>query len=105
MCRFFPKGCDILATSHDAVRGIRTCAAKAVGGGSSISIVNWSSKTYKSVIELPFDMKDARLYVYRDGGFSCDDDGMISASCTGLSGRRIAIEVPAESLVVLTDME
>lgn len=105
MCRYFPKGCDILATSHDAVKGLRTCAAKAVGRGSSISIVNWSSKTYKSTVELPFDMNDARLYVYRDGGFSCDDDGMISALRTGLSGRRVDIEVPAESLVVLTDMK
>jgi hypothetical protein len=50
-------------------------------------------------------MNDARLYVYRDGGFSCDDDGMISALRTGLSGRRVDIEVPAESLVVLTDMK
>lgn len=104
MCRYFPKGCDILATSHSAAEGIRTCAAKSVGGGGSVAVVNWSSNSYKAVVKLPFRMRDARLYVYEDRDASYGSDGSLSAVRTGLSGKRISVDVPAGSIVLLTDM-
>ncbi len=104
MCRYFPKGCDIYQVESSVRDGVRICAAEA-GGNHTVALVNYTSDDKKAGLKLPYTFSDARVYVYEDSVYSVDAGGVPLPDLTGISGNSIEVDLPAQSLVLLTDMD
>lgn len=92
MCRYFPKGCDILSVEHEGTDGVRMCAA-VKDGRYTFAVVNWSDKEQVFELNMPSSFENAVRYIYEDGGVRCVKE----------NARTFA--VPSQSLVVVTDMK
>ena len=104
MCRYFPKGCDIYQVDSSVQDGIRICAA-GKDGNHTVALVNYSSDDMNAELTLPYTFSDARVYVYEESLYSIDSSGVLTPASTGITGTSIEINVPAQSLVLLTDMD
>lgn len=104
MCRYFPKGCDILSVESEAVDGLRMSAA-VKDGRYTIAVVNWSDGDYEISLTLPGEIKDGRCYIYEEGRIAYHENGCPEPRESGLGGSCFSLEVPAMSLLVLTDMQ
>ena len=104
MCRYFPKGCDIYEVESSLAEDIRICAAR-FQEHHTVAFVNWSHEDKTAKLTLPYTFSDSRVYVYEDSVYSVDADGMLFPAVTGVSGDRIEIKLPSQSLVLLTDMD
>ena len=103
MCRYFPKGCEIYEVESSLTEDIRICAA-ASEGRHTVALVNYSSEDKTAKLELPYTFSDATVYVYEDSMYSVDADGVLLPALTGISGNSVEINLPSQSLVLLTDM-
>lgn len=104
MCRYFPPGCDIHTVAAEGACCIRVCAAEA-DGRHTVAIVNWSDEALDTEVDLPYSLDDARVYVYDESETYRDVDDNLVPALTGISGDEVRLDVPAQSLVVITDME
>ena len=104
MCRYFPKGCHINAVEVAGSGEMRVCAAEA-GEGHTVAMVNWSSEDMAVSLELPYTFSDASVYVYDEAAGYLDAQGNMVPSAVGVSGNAVFINVPAQSLAVITDMQ
>lgn len=104
MCRYFPKGCDIYQVDSSVQDGIRICAA-GKAGNHTVALVNYSSDDMNAELTLPYTFSDARVYVYEESLYSIDSSGVLTPASTGITGTSIEINVPAQSLVLMTDMD
>jgi hypothetical protein len=84
--------------------GVRVCAAQ-LQGRRTVAFVNCSHEDKTAKLTLPYTFSDSRVYVYEDSVYSVDADGMLFPAVTGVSGDRIEIKLPSQSLVLLTDMD
>ncbi len=104
MCRYFPKGCHINAVEVAGSGEMRVCAAEA-GEGHTVAMVNWSSEDMAVSLELPYTFSDASVYVYDEAAGYLDAQGNMVPSAVGVSGNAVFINVPAQSLAIITDMQ
>ena len=104
MCRYFPKGCHINAVEVTGSGEMRVCAAEN-GEGHTVAVVNWSSEDLDLSVKLPYTFSDASVYVYEESASYLDVQGNMVPSETGISGNAVFINAPANSLIVITDMQ
>lgn len=104
MCRYFPKGCDILMTEKDGPSEVRVCAAEK-DGCSTFAVVNWSDNACRVNLNLPSSLHNALMYVYKENRYEYDSSGAPKPSAAGLSGSSLSFDSPARSLVLITDMK
>ena len=104
MCRYFPKGCDINDVEVAGSGDLRVCAAEN-GEGHTVAMVNWSSEDMAVSLELPYTFSAASVYVYDEAAGYLDAQGNMVPSAVGVSGNAVFINVPAQSLTVITDMQ
>ena len=102
MCRYFPRGCDIVKVQTDRVEGLRMAAARC-DGRSTLAVVNYSDTD--RLLEVDLSLSGGVRYDYVEGACPVDADGLPVPAATGLSGRRHRVTVPAGSLILLTDMQ
>ena len=102
MSRYFPAGCDILRVEAPPLEGIRMAAAVR-DGRHTLAVVNYSDKDCLLEAEVP--LSGAVRYEYVEGACPADADGLPVPVRTGISGKRHPLTVPAQSLVLLTDMQ
>lgn len=101
MSRFFPAGCDILRVEAPPAEGLRMAAA-VLDGRHTLAVVNFSDTDRNLEVHLP--LSGAVRYEYVEGVCPADADGMPVPVSTGIGGKRHEVAVPAQSLVLLTDM-
>ena len=101
MSRFFPAGCDILRVEASPAEGLRMAAA-VLDGRHTLAVVNFSDTDRNLEVHLP--LSGAVRYEYVEGACPADADGMPVPVSTGIGGKRHEVAVPAQSLVLLTDM-
>lgn len=102
MSRFFPAGCDILRVEAPPMEGLRMAAA-VLDGRHTLAVVNFSDTDRNLEVHLP--LSGAVRYEYVEGACPADADGMPVPVSTGIGGKRHEVAVPAQSLVLLTDMQ
>lgn len=102
MSRFFPAGCDILRVKASPAEGLRMAAA-VLDGRHTLAVVNFSDTDRNLEVHLP--LSGAVRYEYVEGACPADADGMPVPVSTGIGGKRHEVAVPAQSLVLLTDMQ
>ena len=102
MSRFFPAGCDILRVEAPPAEGLRMAAA-VLDGRHTLAVVNFSDTDRNLAVHLP--LSGAVRYEYVEGACPADADGMPVPVSTGIGGKRHEVAVPAQSLVLLTDMQ
>ena len=102
MCRFFPRGCDILRVDAPDLNGLCTVAA-AKDGGHSFAAVNYSDEPL--TLEVKLDLSDGVRYEYVQGVCPEDDDHLPVPVQTGLTGGRHRVQLPAQSFVLLSDIK
>ena len=102
MSRFFPAGCDILRVEATPAEGLRMAAA-VLDGRHTLAVVNFSDTDRNLEVHLP--LSGAVRYEYVEGACPADADGMPVPVSTGIGGKRHEVAVPAQSLVLLTDMQ
>lgn len=101
MSRFFPAGCDILRVEAPPMEGLRMAAA-VLDGRHTLAVVNFSDTDRNLEVHLP--LSGAVRYEYVEGACPADADGVPVPVSTGIGGKRHEVAVPAQSLVLLTDM-
>lgn len=104
MCRYFPKGCDILHVDSGSTDGMRMCAAEYMGR-HTVAVVNWADASRRLNLRMSVPFENAATYVYEEGTLKYGADGAPQPSETGFTGSRTGIEVPPRSLVVITDVQ
>ena len=104
MCRCFPAGCDILACGVPQRDGVRVAAARK-DGAYSVAAVNFSQEPCDIEIALPGDFAGGVLYRYTENGRACDERGLPVPCERGIAGRSFRTTLPAESFVLLTNIE
>ena len=104
MCRHFPAGCDILACEVPQREGLRVAAARK-DAAYSVAAVNFSQEPCTLEIVLPGDFAGGVLYRYTESDRACDANGFPAPCERGIAGKRFRTTVPAESFVLLTNVE
>lgn len=104
MCRCFPAGCDILACEVPQRDGARVAAARK-DGAYSVAAVNFSQEPCDIEIALPGDFAGGVLYRYTENDRACDERGLPVPCERGIEGRSFRTTLPAESFVLLTNIE
>lgn len=102
MGRFFPRGCDIVRVEMPQVDGIRMAAAEK-DGRRTLAIVNFTDTDCRLEADLP--LSGGVRYEYVEGACPVDPDGLPVPVAAGISGKRHKLTVPAQSFVLLTDMQ
>lgn len=103
MCRYFPRGCDIVGIKGKAPAGVRYVAALK-DGKLSVAAVNVSDSDFTLKLALNEQLSDAKLYLYKEGELKYDGEYPAPVE-TGISGEKISIGLPAQSFVLLSDYE
>ena len=104
MCRHFPAGCDILACEVPQREGLRVAAARK-DAAYSVAAVNFSQEPCTLEIVLPGAFAGGVLYRYTESDRACDANGFPAPCERGIAGKRFRTTVPAESFVLLTNVE
>lgn len=104
MCRCFPAGCDILACKVPQCDGVRVAAARK-DGAYSVAAVNFSQESCDIEIALPGDFAGGVLYRYTESDRACDERGLPVPCERGIAERSFRTTLPAESFVLLTNIE
>ena len=102
MCRFFPRGCDIVRVDAPETDGLRMAAA-CKDGRRTLAVVNFADTARQLVVDLP--LSGGVRYEYVEGACPADADGLPVPVATGISGKKHRLDLPAGSLVLLTDMQ
>ena len=101
MSRYFPRGCDILKVDAPPVEGLRMAAA-CLDGRRTFAVVNFSDTD--RVLDAAIPLSGGVRYEYVEGACPTDADGLPVPVATGIGGNRHKLTVPAQGLVLLTDM-
>ena len=102
MCRYFPQGCNILRTEGNGSGEWRTCAAEK-NGKKTFAAVNYSKEDICLDLNLSDDFKEAKMYLYQENNLKWDGEFPAPVR-EGIRGRRCRVEVPADSFVLITEM-
>lgn len=102
MCRYFPRGCNILKVDADGREGLRTAAAE-MDGRHTFAAVNYSDKDYR--LDVTMELESPLCYIYSEKLSPADQDGLPVPVKEGKSGSVHRLNVPAGSFVLLTDMK
>lgn len=105
MCRYFPKGANILKTTVDRTQGVYVVAAEQ-NGKQVFAAVNIGNTDKKLYIELPVNMKNASLYVYEEDTRKINGEGLPLPVKTGLEiGKSYQTTLKAQSFILFTNMD
>lgn len=105
MCRYFPKGANIIKTSFDRNKNIFASVAE-YNGKYTISIVNFGCEDVRFTLKLPSDLKGVDLYKYEEDHLSKNENGHPTPCQTGLSiGKRYDSSIKAQSFILYTNMK
>ena len=102
MCRYFPRGCDILETEAPQVDGLRMVAA-GKDGHRTFAVVNFSDR--QRVLDVQIPLSDGVRFEYVEGSCPVDENGLPKPVSTGLEGSSHRLCVPAQSFVLISDFK
>jgi hypothetical protein len=102
MGRYFPRGCDIVRVDMPDVEGLRSAAASK-DGRHTLAVVNYSDTD--RLLEVKMPLAGGVRYDYVEGACPVDAAGLPVPASTGIRGDRHRLAVPAQSLVLLTDIQ
>jgi hypothetical protein len=106
MCRYFPSGCDIIHSLIEENNLDIRCSASVKNGKISIAIVNTGTDDYDVLVTVPDEIQDAKIFMYSKDRQPKDKDGFPVPTESGENfKKRFTISVPAESLLLITNME
>jgi hypothetical protein len=83
---------------------LRVAAARK-NGTYSVAAVNFSQEPCTLEIALPGDFAGGVLYRYTESGRACDGNGFPVPCERGIAGKSFRTTAPAESFVLLTNIE
>jgi len=102
MCRYFPRGCDILGIDAPQVDGLRMVAA-GKDGHRTFAVVNYSDQP--RVLDVQMPLSDGVRYEYAEGTCLTDENGLPKPASVGLEGSSHRLSVPAQSFVLISDFK
>jgi len=102
MCRYFPRGCDILETEAPEVDGLRMVAAR-MDGHRSFAVVNFSDEA--RVLDVRMPLSGGVRYEYAEGSCLVDRDGLPVPVAGDIEGDSHKLSVPAQSFVLISDFQ
>ena len=105
MCRYFPKGTDILKTDNTNTDKI-VAVAGINNGKLTVAMVNKGTADKVINVALPRPVNNARLYIYREDLMPEDTEGFPVPWATGVNtGDSYTVTLKARSYMLLTDAE
>lgn len=104
MCRYFPAGCDILACDVPQREGVCVTAARK-DGAYSVAAVNFSQEACVVEFALPDGFSAGAVYRYTPNGLTVDERGLPVPCEYGIEGRSYRTTLPAESFLLLTNID
>jgi hypothetical protein len=107
MCRYFPMGCDVLKSEISKPdSGIFTVSAQTVDNLLTVAVINVSNDSRKASISLPRPLKDAQSFKFTElDGIAKDEHGIPLPESTNINGDKITVNLPANSLTLITEMK
>lgn len=104
MCRYFPKGSDIVKINMPEYAGVKLAAA-VKDDGITVAAVNFSEKEYNLSINLPKSLTDGILYRYEEDNIKVNSNGLPTPAKIEVKGSEMKINLAAQTFVLLTDMK
>lgn len=106
MCRYFPKGCNVLKSVITGEKDkVYSVAAKTGNDQISIAIINIGEQNHMLSVEAPRVLQNARLFKFSEAdGILKDNDGFPAAEKKDINSQKIDIEIPGNSVIVITEM-
>lgn len=107
MCRYFPKGCEVMKCSFgEGSDGLFAVSAKMPDGKKSVAIINVGNEVRKIELTAPQEFMNASLYQFTEKeGITLGEDGFPAPLKTGVSSPDLKLDSPANSIIVVTEME
>jgi len=105
MCRYFPKGTNVLNVKHDKTEGIRVVAGLCKGS-LTVAVVNFSEDDVKMNLNLPFSITNGKVYLYQEEDLKVDESGFPMPIKAGINIQSdFILDIPKQSFALLTSIE
>jgi len=106
MSRYFPKGCNVLkSVVSDDKNQVYSVAAETKDNQISMAVINVGDQNRSVAIHAPRKLHDAQLFKYSESdGILKDEDGLPEAEQKNINSQKIDIELPGNSVIVITEM-
>lgn len=107
MCRYFPKGCNVLRCNIKSDdEGLFTVAATTEDNKLSMAIINISDDHKNITVDLPKGIEDAEMYRYSEPEtVKKDEKGFPLPEKSGINGKSIDIEMTGNSMILITEIK
>lgn len=106
MCRYFPKGCDVLKCDTDnSIPGIFVVSALSEDKKLSVAVINTQAEHRRIDISLPRSLKGAKSFVYSEkSGIELDGNKLPKSQEDISDKHRLNLELEGNSMVLVTEM-
>ena len=107
MCRYFPKGCNVLDSRiENPMSGIFVVAALTKENKISMAVINTRTEKVKTEVSLPRKLAAARLFRYSEkDGISLDRNGLPKPEGRISGSKKVSLELEGNSMVLVTEMD
>lgn len=107
MSRYFPKGCNVVRSTVSAEdKGVFSVAATSSSGLLSIAVINVSDTRHSVALNLHKEVRDAVIYEYSEcAGIMKDGDGYPMPAKKNINGKSMDLELKANSMILLTELD
>lgn len=106
MCRYFPKGCNVLKSDVTGEgNNVFSVAAETRDNQMSIAITNTGEHKAVVSVTAPRNLQNAKMYEYTEAeGIIKGNDGFPLAEKKNINSKKLNIEIPGNSVIVITEM-
>lgn len=105
MCRYFPKGCNVLKSIEEDEE-LFTVAAVSSDDRLSIAVINIGDDEKAVSINMPRPLVDAELYRYSENeSVNINDLDQLLPEAKGIDGSGFDTAIPGNSMILLTEIK
>lgn len=104
MCRYFPRGCDIVKIDYKEDPDIFACAAN-YDGKYSIAIINKGDKDKDISVRFPQQNESLTVFRYEEDNLQLDDNGFLAPEEQGIVGDRFSTGLSPLSMILVTQIK
>lgn len=105
MCRYFPKGCNVLKITADKEKeGIFSVAAVDKNNHLTVTVINVTDEAQNIKIKFPHSLKDGKLFRYTEQStITLGTDGFPVPERTGIEGNDATVSISGDSFILITE--
>lgn len=107
MCRHFPKGCNVLKSMvSDKKNRVYSVAVTTKDNQMSIAVINVCDESRSLEVQIPRKLHNAKVFKYSEAdGILKNKDGFPEAEQNNIVSQKIEIDLPGNSVIVITEMD